>query len=234
MEKSKTLGLWPGLSDTWIIEFESTEDRVRLGWKYGFRNNLIVDGNWSSKSTWNSIGEVSYELRELQEPFWYLGITYPKNSLPLWTMLLWSHEPLRSTTSPFLSSLSFALSRFSLYHFFSPHLLTVYLSVQFSSVAQSCLTLCDPMDCSTPGLPVHHQLLELPQTHAHWVSDAIQPPLCASSLSPPLVTSCMYLIPSGFLCFCLWSYVIIEVIPSNLAHPFLIFLFFQFYLDLWL
>ena len=118
--------------------------------------------------------------------------------------------------------------------FFSPHLLTVYLFVQFSSVAQSCLTLCDPMDCSTPGLPVHHQLLELPQTHAHWVSDAIQPPLCASSLSPPLVTSCMYLIPSGFLCFCLWSYVIIEVIPSNLAHPFLIFLFFQFYLDLWL
>ena len=51
--------------------------------------------------------------------------------------------------------------------FFFPHLLTVYLSVQFSSVAQSRLTLCDPMDCSTPGLPVHHQLLELTQTHAH-------------------------------------------------------------------
>ena len=45
----------------------------------------------------------------------------------------------------------------------------------FSSVAQSCLTLCDPMDCSTPGLPVHHQLLEFTQTHVHWVSDAIQP-----------------------------------------------------------
>ena len=48
-------------------------------------------------------------------------------------------------------------------------------SVQFSSVAQLCLTLCDPMDCSTPGLPVHHQLLELAQTHVHRVSDAIQP-----------------------------------------------------------
>ena len=48
-------------------------------------------------------------------------------------------------------------------------------SVQFSSVAQSCPTLCDPMDCSTPGLPVHHQLLELAQTRVHQVSDAIQP-----------------------------------------------------------
>ena len=48
-------------------------------------------------------------------------------------------------------------------------------SVQFSSVTQSCLTLCDPMNCSTPGLPVHHQLPESTKTHVHWVSDAIQP-----------------------------------------------------------
>ena len=48
-------------------------------------------------------------------------------------------------------------------------------SVQYSSVAQSYPTLCDPVDCSTPGLPVHHQLLEPTQTHVHWVSDAIQP-----------------------------------------------------------
>ena len=45
----------------------------------------------------------------------------------------------------------------------------------FSSVAQSCPTLCDPMNCSTPGLPVHHQLPESTQTHVHWVGDAIQP-----------------------------------------------------------
>ena len=58
------------------------------------------------------------------------------------------------------------------------------VSVQFSSVAQSCPTLCNPMDCSTPGLPVHHQLPEFIQTHAHWVSDAIQPshPLLSPSL----------------------------------------------------
>ena len=58
------------------------------------------------------------------------------------------------------------------------------LSVQFSSVTQSCLTLGDPMDCSTPGLHVHHQLLEFTQTHVHWVSDAIKPshPLLNPSL----------------------------------------------------
>ena len=57
-------------------------------------------------------------------------------------------------------------------------------SVQFTSTAQSCLTLCHPMDCSTPGFPVHHQLLELTQTHVHQVSDAIQPPHPLSSSSP--------------------------------------------------
>ena len=56
------------------------------------------------------------------------------------------------------------------------------LSVQFSSVAQSCLTLCDPMNRSTPGLTVHHQLLEFTKTHAHQVGDAIQP---SHSLSSP-------------------------------------------------
>ena len=60
-----------------------------------------------------------------------------------------------------------------------------FSSVQFSSVAQSCPTLCDPMDCSTPGFPVHHQLLELAQTHIHWVGDAIQPSHPLSSPSPP-------------------------------------------------
>ena len=56
---------------------------------------------------------------------------------------------------------------------------------QFSSVAHLCLTLCDPMDRSTPGLPVHHQLLELAQTHVHRGSDAIQPSHSLLSPSPP-------------------------------------------------
>ena len=58
-------------------------------------------------------------------------------------------------------------------------------SVQFSSVIQSCPTLCDPMDYSIPGFPVHHQLPELAQTHVHWVSDATQPSDPLSSPSPP-------------------------------------------------
>ena len=58
-------------------------------------------------------------------------------------------------------------------------------SVQFSSVAQSCPTLCNPMNHSTPGLPVHHQLPEFTQIHVHWVGDAIQPSHPLSSPSPP-------------------------------------------------
>ena len=74
--------------------------------------------------------------------------------------------------------------------FSTAHSLIIWYSknmylVQFSSVAQSRLTLCDPMNCSTPGLPVHHQLQEFTQTHVHWVSDAIQPSHPLSSTSPP-------------------------------------------------
>ena len=59
-----------------------------------------------------------------------------------------------------------------------------FSSVQLSSVAQSCLTLCDPMECSTPGLPVHHQLPEFTETHVHGVGDAIQPSHPLSSPFP--------------------------------------------------
>ena len=57
--------------------------------------------------------------------------------------------------------------------------------IHLSSVAQSCLTVCDPMDCSVPGFPVLHYLLETAQTHVHWASDSIQPSYPLSSPSPP-------------------------------------------------
>ena len=63
--------------------------------------------------------------------------------------------------------------------------LWVMVSVQFSSVTQSCPTLCDPMDCSMPGFPIHYRLLELTQTHVHRVGGAIQPSHPLSSPSPP-------------------------------------------------
>ena len=62
---------------------------------------------------------------------------------------------------------------------------SLWWNIQFSSITQSCLTLCDPMDCSTPYLPVHHQLPEFTQTHVHRVGDAIQPSHPLSSPSPP-------------------------------------------------
>ena len=100
------------------------------------------------------------------------------------------------------------------------------LSVQFSSVAQSCLTLCDPMNCSTPGLPVHHQLPEFTQTHVHQVSDAIQPSHPLLSPSPPAPN------PSSIRVFSnestlhmrwpkYWSFSF-SIIPSK-EHPGLIF-----------
>ena len=77
---------------------------------------------------------------------------------------------------------------FLVYYGNSSTSLATYLqfsSVQFSSVTQSCPTLCDPMNGSTPGLPVHHQIPEFTQTHDHRVRDAIQPSHPLSSPSPP-------------------------------------------------
>ena len=67
-----------------------------------------------------------------------------------------------------------------------------FWSLQIRSVAQSCPTLCDPMNPSTPGLPVHHQLPEFTQTHVHRVSDAIQPSHPLSSPSPPAPNPSQY------------------------------------------
>ena len=78
-------------------------------------------------------------------------------------------------------------SNYTLYY-----LCQVPISLHFSSVTQSCLTLCDPMDCSTPGLPVHRQLPEFTQTHVHWVGDAIQPSHPLSSPFPPTFNFSQY------------------------------------------
>ena len=83
--------------------------------------------------------------------------------------------PLRHLASPvvyhrILNVFLYAIHRTSLLS-----ILFIYMSVQFSSVTQSCPTLCDPINRSTPGLPVHHQLLEFTQTHVHRGGDAIQP-----------------------------------------------------------
>ena len=72
--------------------------------------------------------------------------------------------------------------------FFNVYRTHLHYHSQESSVTQSCPTLCSPKDCSMPGLPVHHQLLELTQTHVHCISDAIKPYYPLSSPSPPALS----------------------------------------------
>ena len=94
-----------------------------------------------------------------------------------------------------------------------------WLSVQFSSVAQSCPTLCKPMDYSTPSLPVQHQLSELAQTHVHHVGDAIQPSYPLLSPSPPAFNLAQHqgLSKESVLCIrwpTYWSFCF-SISPSN-------------------
>ena len=94
-----------------------------------------------------------------------------------------------------------------------------FSSVQFSSVAQSCLTLWDPMNLSTPGLPVHHQLPEFTQTHVHRVSDAIQPSHPLSFPSPPAPSPSQHRVFCNESTLCMrwpkyWSFSF-SIVPSN-------------------
>ena len=86
---------------------------------------------------------------------------------------------------------------------------------QFSSVTQSCPTLCNPMDCSMPGLLVHHQLQEFMQTHVHWVSDAIQPPHPLLSPSPPSFNLSQY---KGLFQWVSSSHQVTKVLEFQLQH----------------
>ena len=84
------------------------------------------------------------------------------------------------------------------------------------SVAQSCLTLCDPMDRSMPGFPVLHQVLEFAQTHVYWVSDAIQPPCPLLSPSPASIFPSIRVFPSeSALCIRWPKYWSFSISPSN-------------------
>ena len=87
--------------------------------------------------------------------------------------------------------------------------------VHFSSVAQSCLTLCNPVDCSMPGLPVHHQLLDFTQTHVHHVGNAIQPSHPLSSPSPPAFNLSQH---QGLFQWVRFSHQVARVLEFQLQH----------------
>ena len=88
-------------------------------------------------------------------------------------------------------------------------------SVQFTSVTQSYPTLCEPMNCSTPGLPVHHQPPDSTQTHVHWVSDAIQPPYPCWLSSPPALNLSQH---QGFFHLTGSSHQVAKVLELQLQH----------------
>ena len=87
--------------------------------------------------------------------------------------------------------------------------------IQFSLIAQSCPTLCDPMDCSTPGLSVHHQLPEFTQTHVYWVRDAIQP---SSPLSSPSLSTFNLSQHQGIFKWVNSSHMVAKVLEFQLQH----------------
>ena len=93
------------------------------------------------------------------------------------------------------------------------YIYTMEYSVQFCSVTHSCLTLCDPMDCSMPGFPVHHQLLEFTQTYVHWVGDATQPSHLLSSPSPPALSLSQH---QGLLKWVNSSHQVVKVLEFQL------------------
>ena len=100
--------------------------------------------------------------------------------------------------------------------------LSYFSRVQYSSVVQSCLTLCDPMECSTPGLPVHRQLPEFTQTHVHWVGYAIQPSHPLSSPSPPALNLSQH---QGLFKWVSSSHQVAKVLEFQLQHQSFLWIF---------
>ena len=106
-----------------------------------------------------------------------------------------------------------------------------YKNTQFISVAQSCPTPCDPMSCSTAGLPVQHQLPEPTQTHVHWVGDAIQPSHPLSSPSPPALNLSQH---QGLFKWVSSSHQVAKVLKFELQHQSFQLIFRTYFPQNWL
>ena len=119
----------------------------------------------------------------------YLNWAYEFSNFLVANKILWEWDTKKKVGLEIVLSISIGLG-FRMFHGSLPAShkgspCSLFSSVQFSSVTQSCPTLWDLMNHSTPGLPVHHQLPEFTQTHVHWVGDTIQPSHPLSSPSPP-------------------------------------------------
>ena len=140
-----------------------------------------------------------------------INLFFVSTNLPILDILRkWSH----TICGPWLLLFSIMFSRFKRTVAYTS---TPFISVSqaVSSVTQSCPTLCDPMDCSTPGLPVHHQLPELAQTHFHRVGDAIQPSHPLVSPSPPALNLSQH---QGLFKWVSSSHEVAKVLQFQLQH----------------
>ena len=152
-----------------------------LKWRTSVTALLQLSFTWQAKDS--SLLRHEGRLTQKERPqsilasSFYMFVCSPSWAFPMQIGL--------AKTGVCLFHLNFLLQLgFLLFHFHRLFPFFVF-SVQFNSVTQLCPTLCDPMNRSRPGLPVHHQLLVFTQTHVHWVGDAIQPSHPLSSPSPP-------------------------------------------------
>ena len=156
----------------------------------------------SSHHLWTSCLPFTYK-----DPWGCIGFT--------WIIRLISHLKISHLIT---SEKSFCQLREHSHRFYGSgyrYLWGYYSAYKFSSVTQSCLTLCDPMDCSTPGLPVHHQPRELAQTYVHGVSDAIQPSHPLSSPSHPTFNLSQH---QGLIQWVSSLYQVAKVLKFQLQH----------------
>ena len=134
---------------------------------------------------------------------WFL-LLCPLFALYVWVILHWIQYIVTIAISTWIESF------FTFY-------CSLCSKVYFSSVAQSCPTLCNPMDGRMPGLPVHHQLLEFTQTHVHCVGDAIRPSHPLSSPSPPAPNPSQH---QGLFQWVSFSHQVTKVLEFQLQHQF--------------
>ena len=157
---------------------------------------------------WHQLQEL-----EMDREAWHAsvhGVTKCQTRLSDWTELNWILSYIANGIKYILHTLQMRKKQtHTIYLDFS------FSSVQFSLVTQSCPTLCDPMDCSTPGFPVLHKLPELAQTHVHRVGDAIQPSHPLLSPSPPAFNLSQH---QGLFKWVSSSHQVAKVLEFQLQH----------------